>query len=56
MRKSDVDEKAKKWKQQTGGFPGIYGTIDGTHLQIVKKPCEDGNLYSNRKSDYRINM
>ena len=45
----------EKWKQQTGGFPGIYGAIDGTHIQI-KKPCEDGNVYFNRKSDYSINM
>ena len=44
----------EKWKRQTG-LPGIYSTIDGTHLAI-KKPCQDGRDYFNRKSHYSINM
>ena len=44
----------EKWKQQTG-LPGIYGAIDGTHLAI-KKPCQHGRDYFNRKSHYSINM
>lgn len=45
----------EKWKQQMQGFPGMYGAIDGTHIAI-KKPCDDGSNYFNRKSRYSINM
>ena len=44
----------ESWKQQTG-LLGIYGAIDGTHLTI-KKPCQDGRDYFNRKSHYSINI
>jgi hypothetical protein len=44
----------EKWKRQTG-LPGIYSAIDGTHLAI-RKPCQDGQDYFNRKSHYSLNM
>ena len=44
----------ERWQRQTG-LPGIYGAIDGTHITI-KKPCQDGRDYFNRKSNYSINM
>ena len=44
----------EKWRQQTS-IPGIFGAIDGTHITI-KKPCESGQDYFNRKSFYSINM
>src|SRR5208282_1914278 len=45
----------EKWKQQTGGFPGIYGAIDGSHI-ATKKPLLHGQNYFNRKSYYSINI
>jgi len=44
----------EKWKQQTS-IPGIIGAIDGTHIAI-KRPCEHGNDYYNRKAHYSVNM
>ena len=44
----------EKWKQQTS-IPGIFGTIDCTHIAI-KKPCEHGQDYFNRKSHYSVNI
>jgi DDE superfamily endonuclease len=45
----------EKWKQQMGGFPGIYRAIDGLHI-AAKKPLLHGQNYFNRKSYYSINM
>lgn len=44
----------EKWKQKTN-IPGIVGALDGTHITI-KKPCEYGESYWNRKSQYSINV
>lgn len=44
----------QRWRQQTG-IPGIYGAIDGTHISI-KKPCENGTDYFNRKGFYSVNV
>jgi hypothetical protein len=41
--------------QQQSGIPGIFGAIDGTHINI-NKPIEDGQDYFNRKSFYSINV
>ena len=44
----------EKWKQQTS-IPGIFSVIDCTHIAI-KKPCEHGQDYFNRKSHYSVNI
>jgi hypothetical protein len=44
----------EKWRQKTN-IPGIVGALDGTHITI-KKPCEYGESYWNRKSQYSINV
>ena len=44
----------EKWQQQSN-IPGIFGAIDGTHVAI-KKPCEHGQDYFNRKAHYSINV
>ena len=44
----------EKWRQQAS-IPGIVGAIDGTHIDIAK-PCEYGQDYFNRTSNYSINM
>lgn len=33
---------------EEGGFPGVVGVIDGTHISI-RAPTEDPDAYINRK-------
>jgi len=57
IRFPTIDEanvNMEKFKQKTK-LPGIVAAIDGTHIAI-KKPCEDGSVYFNRKSEYSINV
>jgi len=35
--------------------PGVVGCINGTHIPILR-PCQNGNVYFNRKSQYSINV
>jgi hypothetical protein len=44
----------EKWRQSSN-IPGIFGAIDGTHINI-KQPCTDGRDYFNRKGFYSINV
>ena len=51
---------AEAWKsmgvlQQQSGIPGVFGTIDGTHINI-NKPLENSQDYFNRKSFYSVNV
>lgn len=41
--------------QQQSAIPGIFGAIDGTHINI-NKPFENGQDYFNRKSFYSVNV
>ena len=38
------------------GFPQAAGTIDATHIHVLRPPEESGNTYYNRKSFYPILM
>lgn len=35
---------------EEGGFPGVVGVIDGTHIGI-RAPTEDPDAYINRKTE-----
>ena len=50
----EAQANIEKWKQQTS-IPGIFGAINGTHIAI-KKPCEHGQDYFNRKAHYSVNV
>ncbi|XP_046577986.1 putative nuclease HARBI1 [Haliotis rubra] len=38
-----------------GGFPGVVGVIDGTHVKIIA-PTEHENEYVNRKNFHSLNV
>lgn len=40
---------------QNNGFPGVIGTIDGSHIKI-DKPDDDADSYLNRKKYYSIQV
>ncbi|KAK3929404.1 Protein ANTAGONIST OF LIKE HETEROCHROMATIN PROTEIN 1 [Frankliniella fusca] len=53
----DADERAvikATWERATG-FPGIIGSIDGTHVPITA-PLVDAPQYTNRHDTYSINV
>jgi hypothetical protein len=51
---AEAQQNMDLWRLQTG-IPGIFGAIDGTHIAI-KKPCDDGDDYFNRKAFYSLNV
>lgn len=40
---------------EEGGFPGVVGVIDGTHVSI-RAPMEEPDAYINRKKFYSIQV
>lgn len=38
-----------------GGFPGVIGLIDGTHIRI-RAPEDDPDAYINRKKFFSLNV
>ena len=40
---------------ELGGFPGVVGAVDGTHIGI-KPPKDDARAYKNRKGNYTLNV
>ena len=40
---------------EEGGFPGVVGVIDGTHISI-RAPTEDPDAYINRKKFYSLQL
>ena len=40
---------------EEGGFPGVVGLIDGTHISI-RAPMEEPEAYINRKTFHSINV
>lgn len=40
---------------EEGGFPGVVGVIDGTHVSICV-PIEEPDAYINRKKFYSIQV
>ena len=40
---------------EEGGFPGVVGVIDGTHIS-VRAPTEDSDAYINRKEFYSLQL
>ena len=40
---------------QLGGFPGVVGAVDGTHIGL-KPPGDEARVYMNRKGNYSINV
>lgn len=47
--------KSKQNFFSRGGFPGVIGCIDGTHVRI-QAPLEDEAVYVNRKGFHSINV
>lgn len=47
--------KSKQNFFSRGGFPGVIGCIDGTHVRI-QAPFEDEAVYVNRKGFHSINV
>lgn len=54
---TDADElrKIKCNFFKRGGFPGVIGCVDGTHVRI-QAPSQDENVYVNRKRYHSINV
>lgn len=40
---------------EQGGFPGVVGLIDGTHISI-RAPTEEPDAYINRKKFHSLNV
>ena len=40
---------------QLGGFPGVVGAVDGTHIGL-KTPADEACVYMNSKGNYSINV
>jgi len=41
--------------EDEGGFPGVIGLIDGTHIRI-RAPGDDPDAYINRKKFFSLNL
>ena len=41
--------------EDEGGFPGVIGFIDGTHIRI-RAPEDDPDAYINRKKFFSLNV
>ena len=41
--------------EDEGGFPGVIGLIDGTHIRI-QAPEDDPDAYINRKKFFSLNV
>lgn len=41
--------------EEEGGFPGIIGVVDGTHIRI-RAPEQEPEAYINRKKFHSINV
>ena len=41
--------------EDAGGFPGVIGLIDGTHIRI-RAPEDDPDAYINRKKFFSLNV
>jgi hypothetical protein len=50
IEKNQIEEHFRQ-----NGFPGVIGTIDGSHLKI-DKPSDDPESYMNRKGYYSIQV
>ncbi|XP_071577182.1 putative nuclease HARBI1 [Temnothorax nylanderi] len=57
IRYPNAAEKAETaaFYQNTKGFPGIIGAIDGSHIRI-DRPAEDPDSYINRKQYFSVNL
>lgn len=53
----DEDEKnsIKLGFYEKAGFPGVFGVVDGTHVNIIP-PAANKHLYYNRKGFYSLNV
>lgn len=48
-------EDIKSSFEEEGGFPGIIGVVDGTHVRI-RAPEHEPEAYINRKKFHSINI
>ena len=51
----DECEKIKNEFYIRGGFPGVVGRVDGTHMRL-QAPTQDESNYVNRKGSHFINV
>ena len=51
----DECAKIKNEFYTRGGFPGVVGYVDGTHVRL-QPPTQNENNYVNRKRFYSINV
>ena len=51
----DECEKIKNEFYIRGGFPGVVGRVDGTHMRL-QAPTQDESYYVNRKRSHFINV
>ena len=51
----DECAKIKKEFYIRGGFPGVVGCVDGTHVRL-QAPTQNENNYVNRKGFHSINV
>ena len=51
----DECEKIKNQFYIRGGFPGVVGRVDGTHMRL-QAPTQDESNYVNRKGSHFINV
>ena len=51
----DECEKIKNEFYIRGGFPGVVGCVDGTHMRL-QAPTQDESNYVNRKGSHFINV
>jgi len=51
----DNKRRVQEGFHSLGGFPGVIGCIDGTHVRI-QAPTQDESAYVNRKGYHSINV
>nr|CAD7617012.1 unnamed protein product [Timema genevievae] len=45
-----------RWFHGVGGFPGVVGCVDGTHIPIKNPGGPNGEIYRNRHGNFSMNV